>query len=235
MNKKRTVAIVLSAGSGKRMGSSVKKQYMEIHGKPIIFYALKAFQDSFIDEIVMVVSPGDIDYCKKEIVDYYGLSKVKKIVEGGKERYHSVYNGIMACGECDYIYIHDGARPMIYNELLQRLQNEVEKHKACVAGMPVKDTIKIADKNGMVDVTPDRSLVWMVQTPQVFSFSLIKDAYEKLMQTENELLSKGISVTDDAMVVETFHGVKVKLVEGDYKNIKITTPEDIMIAENFLQ
>ena len=98
-----------------------------------------------------------------------------------------------------------------------------------------KTMFKIADKNGMVDVTPDRSLVWMVQTPQVFSFSLIKDAYEKLMQTENELLSKGISVTDDAMVVETFHGVKIKLVEGDYKNIKITTPEDILIAENFLQ
>lgn len=235
MNKKRTVAIVLSAGSGKRMGSSVKKQYMEIHEKPIIFYALKAFQDSFVDEIVMVVSPGDIAYCKKEIVDLYGFHKVTAIVEGGKERYHSVFNGIKACGACDYIYIHDGARPMLNDEILQRLQSAVEKYGACVAGMPVKDTIKIADRDGMVDETPDRSLVWMVQTPQVFDYPVIRDAYEKLIQEESSLLEKGISITDDAMVVETFQGKKVKLVEGDYKNIKITTPEDIKVAEGFLQ
>lgn len=230
---KRTAAVVLAAGSGKRMGSSTKKQYMLLDGKPVVYYSLKAFQESFVDEIILVVSAGDTEYCRKEIVERYGLHKVSCITEGGKERYHSVAAGLRNAQDCDFVFIHDGARPMITQELLSRLLACVREHGACVAGMPVKDTIKIADENGSIEQTPDRRLVWMIQTPQVFEYSLIQNAYEQLLEREQEFLSKGISVTDDAMVVEGLTGHKVRLVEGSYKNMKITTPEDMKIAELF--
>lgn len=236
MSKKiRTAAIVLAAGSGKRMESSVKKQYMLIHGKPVIYYALRAFQESFIDEIILVVSPGDIAYCRKEIVERYDFNKAQCIVEGGKERYHSVAAGLKQITDCDYVFIHDGARPMLTEEILSRALAEVKVHGACVVGMPVKDTVKIADEKGNIAFTPDRRLVWAIQTPQVFDFPLIKEAYQKLMLEEEQLRKKGISVTDDAMVVETLMGHSVRLVQGSYENIKITTPEDLSVAENFLK
>ena len=234
-NGKQISAVVLSAGSGKRMGSSIKKQYMEIEKKPVIAYALQVFEDSFVDEVVLVVGEGDQDYCQKEIVDRYHFSKVKKIVTGGKERYHSVYSGLRAIERSDYVYIHDGARPFTSEEMLLRLQDAVEQYEACIAAMPVKDTIKIADEAGMVELTPRRDLVWLVQTPQVFSYSLILHAYETLISQEQALLQQGVQITDDAMVVETLTGKKVKLVEGSYQNIKITTPEDLSIAEGFLK
>lgn len=230
---KRTAAIVLAAGSGKRMESSTKKQYMLLDGKPVVYYSLKAFQESFVDEIILVVSAGDTEYCRKEIVERYGFSKVSHITEGGKERYHSVAAGLQNAQNCDFVFIHDGARPMITQELLSRLFACVTEHGACVAGMPVKDTIKIADEHGFIEQTPDRRLVWMIQTPQVFEYSLIQNAYEQLLEREQEFLSKGISVTDDAMVVESLTGHKVRLVEGSYENMKITTPEDMKIAELF--
>lgn len=233
--KLRTAAVVLAAGSGKRMGGSTKKQYMLIGGRPVIYYALKTFQDSFIDEIVLVVSPGDIEYCRKEIVGKYGFDKVSRVVEGGRERYHSVAAGLDGIAECDYVFIHDGARPMVTEEILDRAFADVKKYQACVVGMPVKDTIKIADEKGNIAATPRRDLVWMVQTPQVFACSLIKDAYDELKGREQELTLAGITVTDDAMVVETLTGHPVRLTCGSYKNIKITTPEDIRIAENFLK
>lgn len=231
----KTTAIVLAGGSGKRMNSTVKKQFLQILGKPLLYYALKAFEDSFIDSVILVASEEDIEYCQKEIIERYHFYKVKKIVSGGKERYHSVANGVIAAGECDYIFIHDGARPFVTQDILMRLLEEVQNSKACVAGMPVKDTIKIADTDGYIETTPKRDLVWMIQTPQVFSYELIYKAYTILLQEETALLEKGISITDDAMVVETLLGEKVKLVEGSYKNIKITTPEDISVAEGFLQ
>lgn len=229
--EKKTAAIVLAAGSGKRMGSSTKKQYMRIGDKPVLYYSLKTFQESFVDEIILVVSAGDVEYCGKEIVERYQLNKVRRIVEGGKERYHSVAIGLKAVSDCDYVFIHDGARPMVTQDMLDRLLACVEEHKACVAGMPVKDTIKIADEKGFISHTPDRKLVWMVQTPQVFAYPLIQKAYGLLLDREQELLDKGVLVTDDAMVVESLTGHPVKLVEGSYENIKITTPEDIPVAE----
>lgn len=230
---KRTAAIVLAAGSGKRMESSTKKQYMLLDGKPVVYYSLKAFQESFIDKIILVVSAGDTEYCWKEIVERYGFDKVSYITEGGKERYHSVAAGLRNAQDCDFVFIHDGARPMITQELLSRLLACVREYGACVAGMPVKDTIKVADENGFIEQTPDRRLVWMIQTPQVFEYSLIQSAYEQLLEREQEFLSKGISVTDDAMVVESLTGHKVRLVKGSYENMKITTPEDMKIAELF--
>lgn len=232
--QERTLAVVLAAGSGKRMRSRVKKQYMLIEGKPVIYYALKAFQESFIDEIVLVVSPGDIEFCRKEIVEKYGFDKVHHIVEGGRERYHSVAIGLNSVSGFDYVFIHDGARPLVTEEILERAYSVVRTCGACVVGVPVKDTIKIADKEGNIVSTPNRNFMWTIQTPQVFSYLLIKEAYEKLLVKEQELTEAGTAVTDDAMVVETLTGHPVKLVEGSYRNIKITTPEDIQIAEIFL-
>ena len=233
--KMRCSAVVLAAGAGKRMKSDTKKQFLELMEKPIIYYSLHAFQNSFIDEIALVVSEEDIDYCKKEIVEKYKFTKVKHITAGGKERYHSVAAGIESLGACDYVFIHDGARPMLTEEILTRAYESVKECDACVVGMPVKDTIKIADKDGYISQTPDRSLVWSIQTPQVFSYELIKQAYHELLVKESELKEKGINITDDAMVVETLLQKPVKLVEGSYENIKITTPEDLKIAHSFLE
>lgn len=225
---KKNVAIVLAAGQGKRMKSKVQKQYLLIKDKPVLYYTLEAFEKSnLISEIVLVTGKEEIEYCRKEIVEKYGFGKVQKIIAGGKERYHSVYNGILAIKEADYVFIHDGARPFVDEAMIQRVYDAVEVHQACVAGMPVKDTIKIADEEGCAAQTPDRRKVWQVQTPQTFSYSLIKEAYEKLMEKEPE------GITDDAMVVETMTDHRVKLVEGSYQNIKITTPEDLEIAEIF--
>lgn len=230
MQKVKCTAIVLAAGQGKRMGTKVQKQYLEISGKPVLFYSLDAFQRSnIIDEIILVVGENQEDYCKKEIVEKYGITKVSKIVKGGSERYYSVWNGLQAMSEDGYVFIHDGARPFVTEEILSRAYDAVQTEKACVVGMPVKDTIKIADDNKFAKETPNRNYVWMVQTPQVFEKTLVKEAYSLLMEQEI------IQVTDDAMVVEKMLNRNVKLVEGSYENIKITTPEDLKIAEIFVK
>ena len=230
MQKAKCTAIVLAAGQGKRMGTKVQKQYLEISGKPVLFYSLDAFQRSnIIDEIILVVGENQEDYCKKEIVEKYGITKVSKIVKGGSERYYSVWNGLQAMSEDGYVFIHDGARPFVTEEILSRVYDAVQTEKACVVGMPVKDTIKIAEDNKFAKETPNRNYVWMVQTPQVFEKSLVKEAYSLLMEQEI------IQVTDDAMVVEKMLNRNVKLVEGSYENIKITTPEDLKIAEIFVK
>ena len=229
-NLMKNVAIVLAAGQGKRMNSKVQKQFLLIKEKPVLYYTLHAFETSpLITEVILVTGKGEIEYCQKEIVNRYGLEKVRKIVAGGKERYHSVYNGIQAIDDADYVFIHDGARPFVDGDIITRICDAVAEYKACVVGMPVKDTIKIADEEGFAAQTPDRRKVWQVQTPQTFEYHLIKNAYEKLMQEEPE------GITDDAMVVETMTEYKVKLVEGSYRNIKITTPEDLEIAAIFCE
>lgn len=235
MKAVRTTAVVLAAGQGKRMGSSVHKQYLLIKDRPVLYYSLKAFEDSIIDDIVLVVGEGEEDFCQKEIVDRYGFRKIRAIVCGGRERYHSVAYGIRSVTwECDYIFIHDGARPFVDEEIIKRVFDEVKQSRACVVGMPVKDTIKIADKKGFVADTPDRARTWQIQTPQVFEKTLIAAAYERLLAEEENLSAEGVTVTDDAMVVEYFMKIPVKLVYGSYKNIKITTPEDLKIGETFV-
>jgi 2-C-methyl-D-erythritol 4-phosphate cytidylyltransferase len=229
--KEKQVAIVLAAGRGKRMNSAVQKQYLLINKRPVLYYSLAQFQACpFIDEIILVTGKDEIDYCRREIVERYGIEKVKKIVAGGAERYHSVYQGLLAAGEdCTYVYIHDGARPFVDQDILRRAEESVRKYQACVVGMPVKDTIKISDGEGFADYTPPREQVWMIQTPQVFSYPVIYEAYREILSRED------ITVTDDAMVLETVTGQKAKLVPGSYENIKITTPEDLQIAELFVQ
>lgn len=229
MEKQKYTAIVLAAGSGKRMNSKVHKQYLIIQDRPVLYYSLKAFEDSAVDEIVLVVGKGEEKFCRKEIVDKYGISKVKAIVEGGKERYHSVFEGLKQTSDADYVLIHDGARPFVNQDIIRRCMQEVQKYQACVVGMPVKDTIKIADEEGYAKQTPDRKNVWMIQTPQTFSYALIYEAYEAMLKTEDT------AITDDAMVLERIKGKKSKLIEGSYRNIKITTPEDLLIANVYLQ
>lgn len=228
--RKPCTAIVLSAGQGKRMGSTVQKQYIELQGRTIVYYSLETFQQShLIDQIIMVVGKGQEEYCRKEIVEKYGLSKVRHVVEGGAERYHSVHNGLKKVEHDGYVFIHDGARPFVTEAMIENAYRAVCEYPACVVGMPVKDTIKIADENGFTATTPNRSFVWQVQTPQVFFAPLIRDAYDKI-------ISSGITnITDDTMVVETVCNMKSRLVEGSYENIKITTPEDLEIAEVFLK
>ncbi len=231
----KTVAVVLAAGSGSRMNSDIKKQYMEIGGKPLIYYSLKAFEESIIDDIILVVSRGDVDYVSKEIVEKYHFDKVQAVVEGGLARYHSVRLGLQAAAaDCDYAFIHDGARPFVDRDIIMRAFQAVKEYKACVVGMPAKDTIKIADEKGFAASTPDRNLMWTIQTPQVFSYKTILELYQRLDRDEGDLMAKGINITDDAMVVEYYTDTKVKLVEGSYDNIKITTPEDITVAEAIL-
>ena len=229
MEKQKYTAIILAAGSGKRMNSKVHKQYLIIQDRPVLYYSLKAFEDSAVDEIVLVVGKGEEKFCRKEIVDKYGISKVKAIVEGGKERYHSVFEGLKQTSDADYVLIHDGARPFVNQDIIRRCMQEVQKYQACVVGMPVKDTIKIADEEGYAKQTPDRKNVWMIQTPQTFSYALIYEAYEEILKTEDT------AITDDAMVLERIKGKKSKLIEGSYRNIKITTPEDLLIANVYLQ
>lgn len=226
MGKAYCTAIVLAAGQGKRMGTKVHKQYLELAGRPILYYSLKAFEESaVIDEILLITGAGEEDYCRREIVDKYKITKVSRILQGGAERYHSVWNGVQELREDGYVFIHDGARPFVDEEIISRAFQEVQVHKACVVGMPVKDTIKVADKNEFVEKTPNRSSLWMVQTPQVFENHIVRGAYSMLMRESY------INVTDDAMVVEQMLKYPIKLVYGSYENIKITTPEDLEIAE----
>lgn len=225
----KITAIVLSAGRGSRMKSDVHKQYIMLQERPVIAHTLTVFQNSPVDEIVLVTGAGEEEYCKKNIVDEYNLSKVSKIVTGGAERYHSVYAGLCAIQDTDYVLIHDGARPFVDLDIIQRTIAEVQEKKACIVGMPVKDTIKVADEEGRVASTPRRSALWMVQTPQAFEYQLVFQAYKKMLENEDA------SITDDAMVVEQMCHVPVYLIEGSYENIKITTPEDLIIADAFLE
>jgi 2-C-methyl-D-erythritol 4-phosphate cytidylyltransferase len=229
MEHKKTVAIVLAAGSGKRMLSSIPKQYLQLDGKPILYYSLKTFEDSSVDEIILVVGKEDIDYCRKTIIEEYHFKKVSHIIVGGVERYHSVYQGLNAISFADYVLIHDGARPFVTVEMIERTIEQVVQHNACIVGVPTKDTIKLVDGHGTVIETPNRDKVWSIQTPQAFSFDIIIKAYRMIMDNLVE------NITDDAMVVEHTMNYPIKLVMGSYRNIKITTPEDIQIGETLLK
>ena len=234
MEKKRCTAIVLAAGQGKRMGTKTQKQYLNLCGYPVLWHCLHTFEESaVIDDMILVTGEDQIDYCRTEFVEKYGFRKICKIVAGGAERYHSVLNGLRAMEKnaCEdgYVFIHDGARPFVDEPMLERVYADVCKYEACVVGMPVKDTIKIADEGGYAKQTPDRKNVWMIQTPQTFSYALIYEAYEEMLKTEDT------AITDDAMVLERIKGKKSKLIEGSYRNIKITTPEDLLIANVYLQ
>lgn len=225
------IGIVLSAGKGLRVGSDIPKQYMDLNDKPVIYYSLKAMQDSFIDEIILVVGECDEEAVRENIVDRFSFDKVTHIVAGGRERSDSVYKGLMCIKEPSntYVYIHDGARPMLSIELLDKVREDVECFGSAVVGVPSKDTVKLVDEDGFVMTTPQRSLVWNIQTPQAFLCSDIIECYENFYKCE------GATVTDDSSVAEQFGSLPVHITKGFYENIKITTQDDFLVAKIFLQ
>jgi len=196
--KTKITAIILAAGQGKRMNSSVAKQFITLQDKPIIYYSLKAFEESSVGEIILVTGKDMVDYCKENIVDFYKISKVSQVIEGGSERYDSVYKALL---------------------------------KACLVGTPVKETIKVVNAEGYIEATPDRNTLWAAQTPQAFEYLAIRAAYEELYK---EIDIRSLGITDDAMVFETYRNFPVKMLHGDYNNIKITTPEDLILADKIM-
>ena len=223
MNRTGNKAIVLAAGKGRRMNADLPKQYIEVCGKPVLYYTLRVFENSpEVDEIILVTGPGDEAYCDKMFREIYGFRKITKITAGASERSGSVLNGLRATDPCEFVLIHDGARPFVDEEIIRRNLETVRREGSAVTGMPVKDTIRICDADGKEVSTPDRSVTWMVQTPQTFPYDLIRNAYEAMAIAGN---TEGI--TDDAMVASRFGGIRVAMTEGSYRNIKITSPEDL--------
>ena len=253
----KNVAVVLAAGTGSRMKSSVAKQFMLLSDRPLIYYALRTMEESrLIDECILVTAAGDEERIRREVVEEYGFRKVKAIIPGGSERCFSVANAMRWLSKEDetlekqglprttgYVFIHDGARPFVTEEILERCLEAAKECSACVAAMPSKDTVKLADAEGFAKETPERGCVWTVQTPQTFERELIIQVYAQFVEAVNAIndktekdgkSAKELAVTDDASVVERFTDVRVKLVEGAYDNLKITTPDDMLIAEALL-
>ncbi|AIS53218.1 2-C-methyl-D-erythritol 4-phosphate cytidylyltransferase IspD [Thermoanaerobacter kivui] len=222
-------AVVVAAGKGTRMGQTVNKVYIHLGGKPVLYYSLKVFDDiDCIKEIIVVVSKEEMGYCQQNVIKKYSFKKPIKLVEGGSERQHSVYNGLINTSKhSEIVAIHDGARPLIDKEIVLNTLEQAYVYKAAAVGVPVKDTIKIVDEDNFIVSTPDRKFLWAIQTPQVFERGLIIDAHQKAIK-------EGFIGTDDSVLVERLD-YKVKVVEGNYKNIKITTPEDLIVAEAFLK
>ena len=220
----KTAAIIPTAGSGSRMASAVSKQYLLLGGIPLIVHTLRAFQEtSIIDDIFLILPAQDIEKAQQDIVEKYGLSKVRKILPGGRYRQDSVRSGLDALTpDYDIVVIHDGVRPFITQELIEMTTREAEIGPVTV-GVPVKDTVKTIDPCQFVGETLNRGQIWLTQTPQVFRVSLIKEAYRRAYEDN-------YYGTDDAALVERM-GVKVKMMLGSYDNIKITTMIDLSWAE----
>ncbi len=309
MQNINSIAVIVAAGTGKRMGGTVKKQYMEIRGLPVLFYTINAFEKSKTDRIVIVTGPDETDYVRKNIVEKYGFKKVETVCAGGRERFDSVFEGLksikrmnrgdggsfkfeeikadntetetsrklpeqekmnITCNEspdrspdneiytdmsgegCSDIFkitdngslpkdilvlVHDGVRPFVTPELINRVIDKAYETGACVTAVPEKDTVKTVE-NGVITKTLDRSLLYRIQTPQAFELNLLYDSYERMyedMNSDRELKEKLTkTITDDATLVEHYQKKQVIVVDGDYRNIKITTPEDIIIAEAFI-
>lgn len=216
--------IIAAAGQGKRMGAGINKQFILLNDKPILIHTLEKFQNkSWVNEIVLVVHPDEVDYVQKLLNDY-NIS-VNEVVAGGKERQESIERGLSHI-DSDWVMVHDGARPFIRSSKLEELLAIVRIKEAVTLGVPVKDTIKVIDELGVIKYTLDRKSLWAIQTPQAFRLSVLNEAFQKAKES-------GFLGTDDSSLVERL-GMQVHVLEGDYENIKITTPEDIPIAKTIL-
>ena len=220
--------VIVSAGRGSRMKADINKQFLKLQNKEVIAHTIdKFYNNENIGEIIVVVREDEAEFFKINIIEKYGYKNIK-IAFGGSERQDSVYNGLKMVDEnCKIVLIHDGARPFVNNETIDSAIESAKENKCVIVGVPVKDTIKVIDENNNVCDTPDRSNLWSIQTPQVFDYSLIMKAHEKAREDN-------YYGTDDSMLMEYF-GQKVKVVEGSYNNIKITTPEDLKIGEEILR
>ena len=223
----KNAAVIVAAGSGTRMLSDIPKQFMNVLGKPVIVYSLEKFNRNInINEIVIVTKEEYIPLCKS-IIKEYNIDKVTHIVIGGETRQQSVYLGVTSVADdIDNVLIHDGARPLVSDKIICDCINALNNHKCCAVGVPMKDTIKYSDNGEYIDRTVDRSRLWQIQTPQCFERKLAITYHEKAV-------SENFTVTDDCMLFEHY-GEKVALVEGEYENIKITSPQDIFVMEGLL-
>jgi 2-C-methyl-D-erythritol 4-phosphate cytidylyltransferase len=224
---KKNSAIILAAGKGTRMGGEEGKAFLPLLEKPLVAWPLLVFESSpEIQEIILVVPPGQENKCRKKILSPYNISKAK-IVSGGAERQDSLWNGFVEIHACNVVVIHDGARPLLDRETLKNAMDAAEQDGASVVAVPVKDTIKIGDEKKMVLKTLDRNILWAAQTPQAYQYPIIKKALEKAK--EDAFYS-----TDDSSLVERIN-VPVRIIPGSYENIKVTTPDDVIFGETILR
>ena len=223
----KNVAIILAGGKGKRMNAPVSKQFIEIDEKPLIYYTIKKFEQcKMVNEIIIVLPKDEIDYFNTKIQSRFNFN-ISKIVEGGAERSDSVYNALKAIENANVVLIHDGARAFVSNKIIEDGINFAYEFGAAAPGVVPKDTIKVRNENSFSKETPIRESLFAIQTPQCFNYSMIKECHERIQK-------ETICVTDDTMVVEHY-GNKVYLYEGDYKNIKLTTEEDLILAREFVK
>jgi 2-C-methyl-D-erythritol 4-phosphate cytidylyltransferase len=221
----QVTAVIPAAGTGIRMGSKKAKQFLDLGGKPLLAITLRHFQEShLVDRIIVVVSQQDVDYCLQEIVDTYNLSKVFKVISGGKSRQDSVRNGIEAVPHtCRWVLIHDGVRPLVTKDLIQKAISAAQSFRAVTTGLPITESVKEVDSQGRILRSIDRSDLWLIQTPQIFRREDIHLAHQ-------EALEQGWKeATDDAFLIEKM-GIPVKIIKGEESNIKVTTPLDLQIA-----
>ncbi len=225
-NNKYVSAVIVSAGNSTRMGG-VNKQFLELNGIPVLIHTLSVFDNmDLIDEIVVVTRESDIDEVNALIKDY-NIKKVSSVVTGGETRQISVLNGVVSSSnKADLIAIHDGARPLVSHKVIADTLEQAIIFDAAATGVKVKDTVKQVNDNNDIVATPDRNYLRFIQTPQIFSKSLYLDAVNKVENSKD--------FTDDCMLIEAY-GRTVKFVDGDYTNIKITTPEDVELAEKYLE
>lgn len=225
----RVIVLIPAAGMGKRMGAEINKQYLLLSGMPIVARTIAFFDATLlVDDIYVITPEAEIPYCREHVVDAHGFAKVRGIVPGGAERQHSVMNGLRAVSDPaddDLVVIHDGVRPFVTPDMLLRSLEVAQAHDGALVAVPAKDTIKIVT-GGVIRQTPSRETIWQAQTPQTFRYDIIRTAHEKAAE-------EGFLGTDDASLVERVGG-EVHIVMGDYRNIKITTPEDLVLAEAFL-
>ncbi len=226
----KVIALIPAAGMGKRMGAGINKQYLLLREKPILAHTMAVFENtSFVDAVYPVIPEAEIEYCREQVVERYGFAKVRTIVPGGAERQHSVLNGLRAMtdvGDDDVVLIHDGVRPFVPVHVLERAVEAAAAYDGALVAVPSKDTVKVVTE-GIVRDTPTRESIWLAQTPQAFRYGVIRAAHEVAE-------AEGFLGTDDAMLVERLEK-EVHVVMGDYRNIKITTPEDLILAEAFMK
>ena len=223
MESPRVVAIIPAGGRGSRMGGERPKQYLLLGGRPLLWHVLNCFEESsLVGGIVLVLRPEDMDYCRCQVLEPGGFRKIRAVVPGGRERCDSVGAGLQATGpEDEIVVVHDAVRPFVSQALLQRVIEAAVAHRAAIAGLPVRETIKQVE-GGRIVQTPDREGLWSAQTPQAFHRDLLLEAHA--------CMPPGVGATDDAVLVERL-GCGVRMVEGDAANLKITTPEDLAWAE----
>lgn len=228
----KATVLVPAAGMGRRMGTTLSKQYLNLNGRPILAHTLSLFDNHpLVEHIYPILPPDELDYCRENILAPGGFGKIRRLVPGGLERQDSVRNGLKAMREDDLdqpervVLIHDGVRPLFNPAMIAELVALIQEQGACVVGVPAKDTIKQVENN-QIRSTPDRRALWLAQTPQGFQYRLIDEAFSYAD-------ARGYRATDDAALLELM-GQPVAMLKGDYRNIKVTTPEDLVIATALL-